>query len=257
MNQEVESDVPHAHNPQQSWDLVRTCKLVETVFGHEQGKIVQPCLRSIVDRQWFAKYHYSETNRLLEDFQDQYLREHIILEVIHGLDEVASPAFERLMINAGAHITACIQAMHAVPDILASGVYFALGLNLRLDSLSDWQVNISKVAERVKLEPGCIELAALLNEVSSGDDFRHVAAVSNLSKHRTVIRASLSMDLTGGREKTYEFHIKDFEKKTSGGMRYFPSVSFEDLLKNEFTRIAKLIIKIGNKINDTLESRSI
>ena len=235
------------------WDLSRTDALVETVFGREQREIVHACLRSIVDRQKFAQYHYLETERLLKGFQQKYLNGRHLLEVVHGGDERGSIAFERLMIKAGAHVTACIQAMHAIPDILASGVYLALGLNRRQDALPDRRVNITSVTHRLKSEPGCADLAVLLEEVSSGHEYEHVAAVSNLSKHRTVIRASLSQDETGTRERPHEFHIMSFDKPTDGGMKHYPSISLADLVVDEFSRVGLLILKIGHKIDEVLE----
>lgn len=235
------------------WDLSRTYTLVETVFGREQRAVVYPCLRSIVDRQNFARYHYIETERLLKRFQQKYLNGRHLLEVVHGGDERGSMAFERLMVKAGAHVTACIQAMHAVPDILASGVYFAVGLNRQQDALPDRRINIANVTHRLKREPGCADLAALLENVSSGDEYEHVAAVSNLSKHRTVIRASLNQDETGTRERLHEFHIMSFEKPTDRGVKHYPSISLADLVVHEFSRVSRLVIKIGHKIDETLE----
>jgi hypothetical protein len=39
-------------------------------------------------------------------------------------------------------------------------------------------------------------LAKSLAAVQSGDGWRHLAAVSNMSKHRTVVRSALNGDLT-------------------------------------------------------------
>jgi hypothetical protein len=256
VNQELESDTKMTGDQKQSWDLSRTNKLVEKVFGREQHVIVQPCLRSIVDRQNFAQYHYAETNHLLKDFEQRYLQDRYLLEVIHGLDEAASLDFERLMIKAGAHVTACIQAMHAIPDILASGVYLALGLNLEQDALPDRKVNITTVTQRVKRERDCCDLAALLKEVSSGATYEHIAAVSNLSKHRTVIRASLSMDMTGTREKLHEFHITSFTKPTASAVKNYPSVPLSDLFEDEYLRVGRLVIRVGSKLDEVLKLRS-
>lgn len=202
----------------------------------------------------FARYHYQETERLLKDFQRKYLNDRHLLEVVHGDDESASMAFERLMVRVGAHVTACIQAMHAVPDILASGVYLALGLDRRQDALVDRRINIWNVTQRLKRDADYADLAALLEEVSSGGKYEHVAAVSNLSKHRTVIRASLNQDMTGTRERLHEFHITSFEKPTKDGVKCYPTTSLADLVAAEFSRVSILVLKIGHKIDEVLES---
>jgi len=239
------------------WDLSRTNSLVEKLFGREQHQIVQPCLRSIVDRQNFAQYHYSETARLLKSFQQKYLTGQPLFMAIHGGDENARTAFERLMIEAGAHVTACIQAVHAVPDILASGVYLALGLNLRQDALPDKNVNIATVKDRVKSEAGCGALAALLQKVSAGEKYQHLSALSNLSKHRTVIRTSLNQDMTGTREKLHEFHLTAFKKPGKRGVKQYPSISLADLIEPEFLRLGKLVVQTGHKLNEVLELKSL
>lgn len=238
----------------QSWDLKKTYDLVEKLFGRVQLSIVQPSIRSIGDRQKFAQYHYVETKRLLRGFQRRHLRNRHLFEAIHGSDEKASYAFEVLMVKVGAHITACIQAIHAVPDILASGVYLGLGLNLKSEKLADRSINITSVGNLLRRFPSYIELATLFDQVALGYKYEYIAAVSNLSKHRTVIRPSLNMDMTGVRTNLHEFHIGSFEKKIGGILKYYPSISIEDLLEEEFSRVGGIIVEIGNKMNEILES---
>jgi hypothetical protein len=240
-------------DPIEPWDLNKTNGLVERVFGREQRAIVHPCLRSIVDRQYFARYHYGEADRLLKAFQRKHLSNQHLLVAIHGGNESSRIAFENLMIKAGAHVTACIQAMHAIPDILASGVYFALGLNRSPDALSDRSVNIANVTNHIMREPSYVNLAVLLDEVRTGSGYEHVSAISNLSKHRTVIRHSLNQDMTGTRKELHEFQITSFEKATKGGGKHYPAISLADLLTPEFFRVGGLVVRIGHKIDEVLE----
>lgn len=240
-------------DPIEPWDLNKTNRLVERAFGREQRAIVHPCLRSIVDRQNFARYHYSEADRLLKAFRRKHLSNQHLLVAIRGGNESSRIAFENLMIKAGAHVTACIQAMHAIPDILASGVYFALGLNRLPDALPDRSVNIANVTNHIMRELGYVDLAVLLDEVRAGSGYEHVSAISNLSKHRTVIRHSLNQDMTGTRVELHEFQITSFEKATKGGGKHYPTISLADLLAPEFFRVGGLVVRIGHKIDEILE----
>lgn len=256
MSQKTELNLRQAVQPLdpiEPWDLNRTNSLVERAFGREQRGIVHPCLRSIVDRQNFARYHYSEADRLLKVFRRKHLSNQHLLVAIHGGNEGSRIAFENLMIKAGAHVTACIQAMHAIPDILASGVYFALGLNRSPDALPDRSVNIASVTNHIIREPGYVDLAVLLEEVRAGDGYEHISAISNLSKHRTVIRHSLNQDMTGTRGELHEFQITSFEKATKGGVKHYPTISLADLLTPEFFRVGGLVVRIGHKIDEVLE----
>lgn len=179
-------------------------------------------------------------------------KQHLFL-AIHGGSENSRIAFENLMIKAGAHVVACIQAMHAIPDILASGVYLALGLNRTLGALPDRKVNVATVSNRLASEPGLENLGILLKEVCKEDAYEHLSVLSNLSKHRTVIRHSLSQDMTGKREKLHEFQIPSFEKPTGGGVKHYPSISLAELLSPEFVRVGGLVVQIGHGINAELE----
>lgn len=237
------------------WDLLRTATLVETVFGLGQSALVKPCLRSIVDRQHFAKYHYRETSRLLKAFQRRYLKDGL-LWALADEDDRTRLMFERLMVAAGAHVTACVQAIHAIPDILASSVYFGYGMNLSAYALSDRNVNLQRVIGVARKISGCERIVELLFRVSSGPDYEHLSALSNLSKHRTVIRSILNEDQTGARNELHEFHIAAFEKLTESGVKNYPQVSLSDLLKPEFERLSKLVVEIGLELNNSLENLS-
>lgn len=204
-------------------------------------------------KQNFAQYHYGEIDRLLKAFRRKHLADQHLLVAIHGGNERSRIAFESLMIKAGAHVIACIQAMHAIPDILASGVYLALGLNQAQDALADRKVNLANVTNRIKRDPPWAALAGLLKAVSEGAKYDHLAALSNLSKHRTVIKHSLSQDVTGNRQNLHEFQIPSFEKVTEGGVNHYPTISLAELLSPEFSRMGGLVIHVGHKIDEALE----
>lgn len=237
----------------QPWDLHHTYGLVERAFGRDQVALVKPCLQSVVDRQNFASYHFQETQRLLKSFKRKHLADKNLLLALHGArNPPARVPFEVLMIKAGAHATACVQAIHAISDILASGVYFATGLNLSTQPLADRDISINSVATLVKRTPSLANLADPVSRIAAGPQYEHLAALSNLSKHRTIIRTALNEDWTGKRKELHEFHLPAFSRATKSGQKHYPEVSFASLTEAEYNRLGFLVIEIGHEINAAL-----
>ncbi|MBI5006202.1 MAG: hypothetical protein HZB95_03655 [Nitrosomonadales bacterium] len=215
--------------------------------------LVKPCLQSVVDRQHFASYHFKETQRLLKSFKRKHLAHNNLLLALYGARNApAKVPFEVLMIKAGAHATACVQAIHAVSDILASGVYFTTGLNLSAKPLSDRKISINSVTNLVKLTPSLANLADPVSRIAAGPQYEHLAALSNLSKHRTIIRTNLNEDWTRKRKELHEFHLPAFSRATKSGQKHYPEVSFASLTEAEYNRLSLLVIEIGHEINAAL-----
>ena len=236
------------------WDFRETHALVERAYGSEQLALVRPCLRSIVDRQNFGKYHYQESQRLIKAFQRRHLNDKMLMVALHGgrEHERSRVAFEHLMIKAGAHITACIQCLHAVPDILASAVYFGSGLNLTAHPLKDRDVSIKAVVAAARANADLRRLGDLLDIIASGSQYEHLSALSNLSKHRTIIRTSLNEDWTGSRQDRYELHLTSFNKQTGGGTKEYAQASVAFLLVPESERLSRHVIDVGHELNASL-----
>ena len=263
-NQFVERDCAKARSPHfyvrsqmQQWDLHHTYHLVERVFGRDQVALIKPCLRSVIDRQNFALYHILETRRLLKSFKRKHLADKNLLVALHGArNPPARVPFEVLMINAGAHATACVQAIHAISDILAHGVYFATGLNLSAQPISDRDISINSVSALVKRTPSLANLADPVSRIAAGQQYEHLTALSNLSKHRTIIRTALSEDWTGKRKERYEFHFPAFSYTTKSGQKNYPEVSFASLTKAEYDRLSFIVIEVGHEINAALTKQA-
>lgn len=237
----------------QPWDLRHTYGLVERAFGRDQVDLVKPCLQSVVDRQNFASYHFEEAQRLLKSFKRKHLSDNNLLLALHGArNPPARVPFEVLMIKVGAHVSACVQAIHAISDIMASGIYFATGLNLSEHPLSDRGISISSVTDLVKGTPSLANLADPVSRIAAGQQFEHLSALSNLSKHRTIIRTALNEDWTGNREEMHELHLPAFSRSTKSGQKHYPEVSFTSLTETEYTRLGLLFLEIGHEINAAL-----
>lgn len=225
------------------WSLPETHDLVRKRFDHKQESLVRECTRSIIDRQNFGRFHYHEVRRLAKSFERKHLSEKSLIE-LHTSDEI-SEAFERFIIKAGAHVTACVQCVHAIPDILANAVYYACGFNLGSSALPEHKVSVSTVVKVLKNQPPSQALADILSKTIQGQGWDYLSAVSNMSKHRSVIRSSLNEDWTGKRKNFREIQFAIFER---GGKQYW-SKSLEDAIGPEYDRLSMVVTETGHELN--------
>ncbi|MBT9490869.1 MAG: hypothetical protein IV107_00655 [Paucibacter sp.] len=234
------------------WRLDDTYALVKRAFGHKQETMARASIRSITDRQSFARYHYHEAQRLTQAFVRAHLAEDddMLIDVLSQEGQKKRIAFERYIFKAGAHATAAIQSLHSVPDILANGIYFSAGQNLRPNPLPERDLSLPKIAKALARESMFGSLASMLREAQTGAGWSHLAAVCNLSKHRTVIRMAMSEDLTGTREERRELHVSGFERDG----KWFPSLSLKAVVAPEYDRLSPLICSIGHELNNKLRA---
>lgn len=233
------------------WDINETYLLVRRVFGRDQERLVRESARSVTDRQAFSSYHFSEAMRLSKAFERNHLADaRTILELHVGGAEKKERAFQVYMVKAGAHSLAAVQSLHAIPDIFAHAVYFAAGQNLQPHALDEPDISLPGVAACLKQDKSFAVLSAPLRSVQSGTGWCHLAAVSNMSKHRSVVRAAYNEDWTGKRAKVRELHISAFERHG----KHYPAISLRELLDPEYERLMKTIIIIGHELNTCLGS---
>ena len=74
-------------------------------------------------RQSYARYHYQEAMRLLDDFRAERLKGDGLLYAIHGPDEESRNAFDLFLMQAGAHTLACVLSVHSMLDVIAYAIY--------------------------------------------------------------------------------------------------------------------------------------
>jgi hypothetical protein len=161
-------------------------------------------------------------------------------------------AFERYMVKLGAHSLAAVQSIHALADIVAHSIYFATGQNLGSNRLDERKVALQSVAHVLKKDKAFAHLSAPLAALTSGNGWKHIAAVSNVGKHRSVVRAALSQDLTGTRIKFRELQVSAVKY----GKTDYPAKSFDTLINPEFHRLMVAIVALGIDLNASLRRRA-
>lgn len=232
------------------WDLNETYALVNAVHGVEHQRLTRESARAVVDRQQFAQYHYRESLRLSKDFEKRYVRNGLLIDLHGPNSEKARAAFETYIVKVGAHVTAGVQSIHAIPDILAHVVYFASGQRIDPGVLSERKLGLPAVVKHLRTIPASRSVADLLSTTQSGGNWHHLAALANTSKHRTVVRTALSEDWTGTRENLRELQLSTFTR----GREHFPAVSVRDLLGSEFRRLSGIVVTLGHELNAFLRN---
>lgn len=233
------------------WDLHETYRLVQRLFGREQEILTRDSARSVTDRQAFSSYHFAEAMRLSKAFERKHLGDTKTMLEIHAQGaEKKEQAFQVFMVRAGAHSLAAVQSLHAIPDIFAHAIYYAAGQNLQPYALDDSKVAVQSVALCLKRDSRFAPLSTALKSIQSGSGWQHLAAVSNMSKHRSVVRAAYNEDWTGTRPALRELQVSAFVRNGKS----YSAVALRELLEPEYERIMRTVITVGNELNVCLRS---
>ena len=233
------------------WDLNETYQLVKRLFGRDQEVLARESARSVTDRQAFSSYHFTETVRLSKAFERNHMAgTGTILEIHVEGAEKKEQAFQAYMMKAGAHSLAAVQSLHAIPDIFAHALYYASGQNLGPNALDELNILLPNVAICIKKDSRFSRISSPLQSIQSGRGWSHLAAVANVSKHRSVVRASYNEDMTGMRANLRELQVSSFMRNG----KHYPNIGVRELLEPEYERIMRAVIGIGNELNSCLRA---
>ncbi|OFU89575.1 hypothetical protein HMPREF3114_17175 [Stenotrophomonas sp. HMSC10F07] len=230
------------------WDLKELRGHVKRLFGEEQLRTVNQCLRTIGDRRELSRYHFNEAKDRMEGaLQGRETFE--LTAALLGAFDTDDRQFSAARFQAYAHTVACIQNMHAVVDNMVHFAYYVLGANLdpatRIEKERD--ITWSKVSKKLIAGPIKVGLSALLDDPG----FTYLAALSNHSKHRSIVEVSYSVNF----ESDAVEHGLRFNPFTYDGVTY-PTKWVRSTLIDEYQRQEGLILTIGNAVNNELRDRS-
>ena len=227
------------------WDLKQLRESVESLYGRSQRKAISPSIDSIEQRRGFASYHYLEALRVMKEATSAHESDMEIMLLMMDADEEASREFRWASFQAAAHITACVQSMHCIADMLAHTLYYAYGMNLDQEKVLDaHRVGIRSVSQR--LPEGAVK--DQLKTLVEHESFLYLSALTNHSKHRSMVKASYTLDLTGEAAASHGLKFSGFEY----GIEEFTERWVRPTLEAEYNRQATLIISIGQALNASL-----
>ncbi|WP_136796211.1 hypothetical protein [Desulfosediminicola ganghwensis] len=233
------------------WSVIDTKKYVEFQFGQEHLDLTAPSLHSLDQRLRYAQYHYQEIERIQAAFTETHLGTDPLLVVIYGGDETRRWGFEVMMIEVGAHATACILSIHAIADILAQAIYNVLGYSHaenERQALHERKINAYSVTRLLKQNRMYQKIAEKLADFCDDAQYKYVAALANRSKHHSIVRPQLSEDWTGKRTALHEFHFPAFRYNN----KEFPELSFSEVLEPSYSLASHAVVEIGIMLNEIL-----
>jgi hypothetical protein len=224
-------------------------QLISELYGPEQMELARPSLSSVVERRDQASILWHSTRTVLNTLK-KYAKTRPLFTMAWSSEDRERRRYWVNERKAQAYVTALVQSLHTLPDIYAHGLYFGLALNRLPNALKEERfIGGSSVRDRLTA-PDLVALKALYESLFEGGEFKQLAAISNSSKHRNVVRVSVHENYTGVGDV---IHL-EFPAFTYNGVQ-FPAVSVKHLTEREFNRCAKLIVEIGNELNRVLQAR--
>ncbi len=226
---------------------------IETLYGKKQLELLSPCLTTMEEKKFNATYHHNEFERLInEELKRIAPDNHKLLNILNDTGQEWENAL-LVYRKARANITACLQSLHSLADVLAHVIYFALNLdNNDITKVDATRIDASTVSGKLNLISGANPLKMVFESLIKDDEFVYLSAVVNCSKHREVINTWFGINLDLSKEysaKSFKFYA--FEYK---GKKYNEQVVIE-FIKNEYSRIDSLLIDIGVEINNFVRNK--
>ncbi|WP_458129817.1 hypothetical protein [Pseudomonas sp. Z2-11] len=231
-----------------TWDIRLTGELVTAVFGAAQWKKAHPSVRSMTDRPQFCRYHYHEALDMMNGYIESKLKETGLWGVYEDYDE-----FSYLMLKIRGNVTAFVQSLHAVADTCSHMLYYSLELDKLPRPLKERDIYAKKVLKLLEQQrdAGHSEydnLCRFFREITTGDDYKYLDALTNTSKHRSIVRSELNEDATGKREEKWILFLESFWY--AGEL--FEKSNAREFMRKEHDRIQHLTVNIGVELNNVL-----
>lgn len=244
---DVNSETEDKKNP--AWNVGLTGELVTAVFGAGQWKKAHPSVRSMTDRPEFCRYHYHEALDMMSAYIESKLKETGLWGVYEDYDE-----FSYLMLKIRANITAFVQSLHAVADTCSHMLYYTLALDRLQTPLKERDIYANKVFKLLEQRrndgyPEYDKLCKLFREMTTADDYKYLNALTNTSKHRSIVRSELNEDATGRREEKWILFLESFWYAGE----FFEKTNAREFMRKEHDRIQHLTVNIGVELNHVLK----
>lgn len=234
-----------------TWDSQETRDLVMARHGKQQWfALAHPSAWSFKDRIEFVAYHYREAKSMLTNYIDEKLAGVDTMLRLHA-DEDEHDEFSEMMLKLRAQVTAAVQSLHAMGDTCAHFLLYALGLDKDPKAPKPREVTAKSVLALMEGKADLDQLSLLFRALVSGSGYKRVAALSNMAKHRSIVKPALNEDHTGTRPQRYTLPFEDFVYER----RRFDSVDVLAFIEQEHDRMQHLLVEIGAELNAVLRKR--
>jgi len=231
-----------------TWHIAKTLDMVESAFGRPQRMAANASIQSTNQRLRFAHFHYHEVVKELAAYRASALSDRMVIDVAFSQDDDERCNYYAFMERIGAHAVACVQSIHAIADLLAASVFVGLNLNAKGKTVDEHSITFGVTLERLATDPLYANVETLLKALRADVSFQHVDALSNKSKHSSIVRPMLNEDLTGERSDRFEIRFESFERK---GVLY-PQAAIADVLAPAYELASRTTVDVGNELTKIL-----
>lgn len=224
----------------QGWNLRALRDNVERVHGRNQASLTSTCSQSIVKRLGYMKYHYQEADRLVNARLKEAASDDVLMKfVILGM-EPESEDFHERRFHAEAHLIAFMQSGHAILDTLGHVLYYPM----KFDRPQPSKVALHTVHPLLPEGP----LKGLGQNLLDDPELKHLAALVNVSKHRNVVEASISVSFVED-EMPHGMKFQGFNYKGD----WYPARWAVPFATKVFDLLQQHVFGIAHALNDHLD----
>ncbi len=226
--------------------------MVLKLYGAAQRDLARPCIQSLHMRMDYSRFHYSTSSDIVAEQVTQDSDENDVFMLILGANEKKSKPFRLARFKAEAHLIACLQSLHGIPDTLAHVVYYGLGLNLATTTaLPEHDIAMGRVIDKLRATDDAGDLNVILLRMVRSADHSYLNALVNHCKHRSVVQASYGLSREA--PEVVEHGLR-FESFTYRGVTY-PRRWVRDVLPPQHERLSQHMIEAGIELNRVLLKR--
>jgi hypothetical protein len=223
-----------------------TREILRLRLSKEQYELARASISSGHDRLEFARFHYHEiTTRwhsLLSATTSTDAAIDIVLHDFLALDDGVdhAEAFHAM----GAHTLACVQSLHAIPDIFAHCLFYSLGYSTPL-TMNEAGVNAVSVKKLLEKDAAFNGISAVLESLYCAGEFPYLNALANHSKHRSIIKNLVTADVTGTDPTPLRLSFQPFTFKGS----LCDTREVLPVLESELNRMSMAMVRAGVELN--------
>lgn len=205
--------------------------------GYLARERARPSIAAIATRFGFAAYHLNTALSTYEQLDTELLRGH---GFEGGLRAIGRPHFLGLQAEIAAHATAAAQSLDCIPDILAHAVYFSLQIDQIDPPRSPREVDHGDVVTRLSRRQEWAAIGVALASVTAGEQFKHLHALVNRSKHCDIVRSSIYFRNTDDAAEPYALEFEGFQHQVErkGPPDAFERIPVQRLLAPEYARLS-------------------
>jgi hypothetical protein len=237
------------------WNIAETRRLISELYGNHQLEIAKPALSSVVARLGHARYHFQEIKALLSQTLGQQFDMKRLYEAVFFVDPKARDDLDECTFKVEAHMVACAQAIHSIPDTLAHVVYYGLALN----RLWNWQARVISYKkllaklEKLNSDTGQYQsVLTALKHISTTKEFEEIEATANHHKHRGIPETLLALQPEGS-VQPYAMEFGSFNYLDT----FYPNKEISELLAPAYDAMSQSVVATGNAINAVLVAQSL